>query len=53
MFMIAKEALSRLIMKASDCGFILAVLVKGRGGGEEEISHVLCANDAIICCEVS
>ena len=51
LFVIGMEALSRLLLKAWDDGFILGFKVEGRGGGGEEISHLLFADDTIVFCE--
>ena len=53
LFVIGMEALSRLLLKAWDDGFILGFKVEGRGGGGEEISHLLFADDTIVFCEAS
>ena len=53
LFVIAMEALSRLILKAQDGGFILGFKVGGKGGDGEEISQLLFADDTIIFCEAS
>ena len=41
LFVIAMEALSRLLLKSWDGGFISGIKVGGRGGGGEAISHLL------------
>ena len=53
LFVIGMEALSRLLLKAWDDGFILGFKVEGRGGGGEETSHLLFADDTIVFCEAS
>ncbi|RVW84765.1 LINE-1 retrotransposable element ORF2 protein [Vitis vinifera] len=53
LFVIAIEALSRLLLKAQEGGFISGFTVGGRGGDGEEISHLLFADDTIIFCKAS
>ncbi|RVW85933.1 hypothetical protein CK203_035260 [Vitis vinifera] len=53
LFVIGMEALSRLLLKAWDDGFILGFKVEGKGGGGEETSHLLFADDTIVFCEAS
>ena len=47
------EALNRLLLKAQDGGFILGFKVGGKGGGVEEISHLLFVDATIVFCEAS
>ncbi|RVW69709.1 hypothetical protein CK203_060610 [Vitis vinifera] len=47
------KALSRLILKAQEGGFISGFTIGERGGDGEEISHLLFANDTIIFCKAS
>ena len=49
LFVIASEVLSRLLLEARDDGFILRFKVGGRGGGGEEISHLLFVDDTSVC----
>ena len=53
LFVTAMEALSRLLLKAWECGFILGFKLGGKGGGGEEVSHLLFANDTIVFGEAS
>ena len=53
LFVITIEALSRLLLKAQEGGFISGFTVGGRGGDGEEISHLLFADDTIIFCKAS
>ena len=53
LFVIAMKALSRLILKAQEGGFISRFTIGERGGDGEEISHLLFANDTIIFCKAS
>ena len=53
LFVVAMKALSRLILKAQEGGFISGFTIGERGGDGEEISHLLFANDTIIFCKAS
>ena len=51
LFVLGMEVLSALIRRAVDGGFILGCRLRGRGGMEMNVSHLLFVDDTIIFCE--
>ena len=51
LFFLGMEVLSVLIRRAVDGGFISGCSLRGRGGMEMNVSHLLFADDTIIFCE--
>lgn len=47
-FVISMEALSSLLVKAQEGGFLLGFKVRGRGGEGEKIYHLLFVDDTIV-----
>ncbi|RVX00494.1 LINE-1 reverse transcriptase-like [Vitis vinifera] len=52
LFVLGMEVLSTLIRRAGEGGFILGCRLRGRGGEELTVSHLLFADDALIFCKV-
>ena len=53
LFVLGMEALSILINKAVDGGFLSGYKLRDRGGNEVQVSHLLFADDALVFCEDS
>ena len=53
LFVIGMEALSRLIHRAVEGGFLSGCRVDGRGGNGALVSHLLFADDTLVFCEAS
>ena len=51
LFVLGMEVLSALLRRAVDGGFISGCRIRGRGGMEINVSHLLFADDTIIFCE--
>ncbi|RVX21198.1 LINE-1 reverse transcriptase-like [Vitis vinifera] len=51
LFVLGMEVLSALLRRAVDGGFISGCRLRGRGGMEMNVSHLLFADDTIIFCE--
>ena len=51
LFILGMEVLSTLIRRAVDGGFLSGCRLRGRGGVEMIVSHLLFADDTIIFCE--
>ncbi|RVW42485.1 LINE-1 reverse transcriptase-like [Vitis vinifera] len=51
LFALGMEVLSTLIRKAVDGGFLSGCRLRGRGGVELIVSHILFADDTVIFCE--
>ena len=51
--MIAREAFSCLLKKVENGGYLSRWWVRGRGGDEIQISHLLFVNDTFVFCEAS
>lgn len=52
LFILAMEALSRILRKAREGDFILGFSV-GRRGGDMEVSHLLFVDDTLIFCNAN
>lgn len=48
LFVVAIKALSCLLRRATDGGYILRVKVKGRDDEGEEVSHLLFTDDTLV-----
>ena len=53
LFVIAMEALSCLLQRAVNGGFLLAFKVRGQGGEGAEVSHLLFTDDTLLFCKAS
>ncbi|RVW26739.1 LINE-1 retrotransposable element ORF2 protein [Vitis vinifera] len=53
MFMIVMEALSCLLKRAKEIGFLPGWQLSGRGGARVEVTHLLFADDTLVFCEPS
>ena len=53
LFVIGMGALSRLILRAVRGGFLSGYRVKGRSGDGALVSHLLFADDTLVCCDAS
>ena len=53
LFVIAREAFSCLLKKVENGGYLSRWWVRGRGGDEIQISHLLFVNDTFVFCEAS
>ncbi|RVW71359.1 putative ribonuclease H protein [Vitis vinifera] len=53
LFVIVMEALSCLLKRAKEGGFLSGWQLSGRGGGGVEITHLLFADDTLVFCEPS
>ncbi|RVW90110.1 Transposon TX1 uncharacterized 149 kDa protein [Vitis vinifera] len=53
LFVIVMEALSCLLKRAKEGGFLSGWHLSGRGGGGVEITHLLFADDTLVFCEPS
>ena len=51
LFVITTEALSRLIARAVEGGFLFGFKIGGRGGEGLVISHLLYVDDSLLFCE--
>ena len=50
LFFIVMEALSKMLDRAMEGGFLSGFSVDNNGGNALSISHLLYANDTLICC---
>lgn len=53
LFVLAMEALSCLLTRAREGGFLNGFKVYGRNGEDLEVSHLLFANDSLVFCEAT
>ena len=53
LFVIGMETLSSLINRVVSWGFLSGCKVRGRGGDEVQITHLLFTNDTLVFCEAS
>ena len=53
LFVLAMEALSCLLGRAREDGFLTSFKVNGRGGEGLEVTHLLFADDTLVFCEAS
>ena len=53
LFVVAMEALSCLIKRAVNGGFLKGCQVRGKGGEGVNISHLLFVDDTLVFCEAS
>ena len=53
LFVLAMEALSCLLGRAREDGFLTGFKVNGRGGEGLEVTHLLFADDTLVFCEAS
>ncbi|KAJ9707979.1 hypothetical protein PVL29_000172 [Vitis rotundifolia] len=51
LFVLGMEVLSTLLRRAVEGGFLTGCRLRGRGGGELPVTHLLFADDTIIFCE--
>ncbi|RVW24910.1 putative mitochondrial protein [Vitis vinifera] len=51
LFVLGMEVLSTLLRRAGEGGFLSGCKLRGRGGGELTVSHLLFADDTIIFCK--
>ena len=53
LFVLAMEALSCLLRRAREGGYLTDFKVNGKGGEGLEVTHLLFADDTLVFCEAS
>ena len=53
LFIMAMEALNQMLSKSKSGGLISGFKARRKGGGGMFVSHLLFADNTLICCEVN